>query len=93
MRFFQKTLAMIRPGAEGVVAGRLHALVRQRLFGLKSERTADVLRLQPNPLVDEVCVEVMAECDADNRSARLGTHRMTWALKDLEKERHVGCMK
>jgi len=31
------------------------------------------LRLQPNPFVEEVCVEAMAECDAGNRSAELGT--------------------
>lgn len=31
------------------------------------------LRLQPNPFVDEVCIEVMAECDAGNRSTGLGT--------------------
>lgn len=30
------------------------------------------LRLQPNPFVDEVCVEAMAERDAGNRSAWLG---------------------
>jgi len=32
-----------------------------------------VLRLQANPFVDEVCVEVMAECDAGNRSIGPGT--------------------
>ena len=31
------------------------------------------LRLHPNPFVDEVCVEAMAEGDAGNRSAGLGT--------------------
>ena len=38
-----------------------------------------ILRLQPNPFVDEVCVKAMVECDAGNRSNRLGT-----SLKDLE---------
>lgn len=32
-----------------------------------------VLRLQANPFVDEVCIEAMAESDAGNRSAGLGT--------------------
>jgi len=32
-----------------------------------------VLRLQPNPLMDEVCVEAMVKCDAGNRSTGLGT--------------------
>ena len=31
------------------------------------------VRVHPNPFVDEVCVEAMAECDAGNRSAGLGT--------------------
>ncbi len=31
------------------------------------------LRLYPNPFMDEVCVEAMAERDAGNRSAGLGT--------------------
>jgi hypothetical protein len=32
-----------------------------------------VLRLQANSFVDEVCIEAMAESDAGNRSAGLGT--------------------
>ena len=31
------------------------------------------VRVHPNPFVDEVCVEAMAERDAGNRSTGLGT--------------------
>lgn len=47
-----------------------------------------VLRLHPNPIVDEVRVEVMAEGDAGNRGSGLDTR-----LNDLEQERRVGSMR
>ncbi|GFM77863.1 hypothetical protein PSCICM_36820 [Pseudomonas cichorii] len=42
------------------------------------------LRLQPNPFVDEVCVEVMAEYDAGNRSTGLGTLLNDLGFEELE---------
>jgi hypothetical protein len=41
------------------------------------------LRLHPNPFVDEVNFEAMAECDAGNRSAGQGTLLNDFGLEGL----------
>lgn len=46
-------------------------------------RSHDFLIVQPNPFVDEVGIEAVAQGDVCDGGAGLGAPWMTWALKDL----------